>query len=280
MSCYSYEKLHFDQPIFTFVQTAVILTMEDSDRLDRLKRELNDYPVCRSVIIQYNKGYKRCTKENVNSSSKDILHAVIQAFKYAQKGPIMILEDDVHFRSVIRNKAREVEEFIQTNDNWEIYSLGSLPLFSVPTVSNHVRVHYMGAAHACIFSDSMMKRMLEPEYVNNVYLKMDQGFVLKMIPSTKDFVVSSKAKAYMFRIPLAVQPHEVTDNSKLWMNSMTYYVIRMFGADRDGTLVYRCLHCTTYMGGVIPSLIILTLLLLALILYFKKRQVNTYKNES
>ncbi len=278
MDCYTYEHLKFDNPIFTTIQNAVILTMKNSSRHNRVKEEINKNPVCRNVIIQYNVGYKQCTKNYVDSSSKDLLHAVINALrKLNGNGPILILEDDVCFTSNLRHHAVHVDDFIKYNAVWDIYSLGSCPLIALPSLSRHVAVHYMGATHACIFSPNMITKMLDGYFVSRVHERMNKGFNLRIIPPTHDFVVSSMVRSYMYRIPLAVQSHEITENSKMWMSTLDYVIIKMFGADKNGESLYRFLHATTYTGGVLPTAFIFVIFSVIIITYRTRKNTNICK---
>ncbi len=265
-SCYRQQRVTYKDPIFTYVKTSVVLLMENSKREQRVKSELERFPVTRNIIFQYNKGFKKCKKPlSVDTTSKDILHALVTALKsVVVDGPILVLESDVSFNPQIREYVLHVEKFLRTNSQWEVYSLGSNCIFARPTLSRHVRTYYMAMAHAWIFSPSMIERMILERFSQRVYDIMIKGMTPCRFKPAKDMAISSISTTYMHRVPLAFQPHPKTENSLTWMNEFPLNLLKMVfhaSAEKDGTQLYKVLHAMTYTGGMLPTFLIGILLL-------------------
>lgn len=257
MTCYRHVYYTMDRPIFSEVDTAVVLIMENSTQTERLLAQFRQYPVCRNIIFQYNRGFRNCDKKCVSTSTEDILHAVCHACRHVSKRPVLILEDDVVFRPQLITHAENVEEFLKTS-NWDLYSLGSNPVVCIPTLGKHVRTPIMGGAHALFIGAELSTRLQSKRFLQRIRSRMSTfGLV-------KDTSLSSLAKSYMYRIPLAVQPHPATDNSRLWMNPLFKMLIVLTNAERDGTRLYVACHATRFTGGWIPTTFIVGLLVVSI----------------
>jgi hypothetical protein len=129
MTCYSYKILNTTTtPIFKNVDIVLILTMEGNNRFKNDPFLLN---LAKKTIIQYNKGFRKCNKPSIITSSKeDIIHAYYNAFNYLKEyNNVIILEDDalvINKDTLIYDK---IDKFINTQD-FDIFTFGSLGLFS------------------------------------------------------------------------------------------------------------------------------------------------------
>jgi len=253
MTCYRHVHYTSNRPIFSEVDTAVVLIMESSTQEERLLSQFRQYPVCRNIIFQYNHGFKNCKKKCVSSTTEDILHAVCHACRHVPEKPILILEDDVVFRPQLTDHARNVDEFLRTS-SWDLYSLGSNPLVCIPTFGEHVRVPIMGGAHAIFIGAELSTKLQSKPFLQQVRSRMSKyGCV-------KDVSLSSLTRSYMYKVPLAVQPHPVTDNSRLWINPIFKLFIKLTNAERDGRRLYDMCHASRFTGGCIPTTFIVGIL--------------------
>lgn len=274
--CYEYITLHFKDALFPHVENAVVLTMKNSERMNNVIDQLNKYNVCQTVHLQINDGYKKCYKYNINSTTEDIFDAICTACRYVKEGPLLILEDDVNFLPEIKSHANEVDSFLKFDTNWDIYSLGSHPIFVNPIFipCKHVKVFSMACAQCIFLSKNMVNLLQNQDFIKHISLRIRQ---YSRFGIAKDIILSSCVNSYMYKIPLAVQPHPLnTENSKYWNNIFLTFLIKLFKAEDDGTNYYKFMHKTIYVGGIIPALsIILTCLFI-----FVKIMYTRYKRKS
>lgn len=236
---YRLERFEFQDPLFRYVDTCVVLTMMNSPRRAHYMEQLRRTRPCRQVIVQHNPGFR--AKKYVHNVFQDILDAVSNALRITS-GPVLILEDDVMFKDKLASHVHEVERFLQTDVEWDIYGLGVLPLVCWPDASSkHIRVESMGASHAWIYHPRMRDRM------KNV-LRIARS--LDPYPYPPDVLIGRNANCFTFRLPLAVQSHPPTENSQQWSNVGTRALINIFGASKDGTRLYTLFHMSIHMGGM------------------------------
>ena len=171
--CYSYEIINFEQSSLN-VNAVYVLTMENSDRLEKIKKQLYIYKPGKRIIIQINKGYKKCakrlcdnSKEYINNSYNDISHAYLNAFKNAiqkQYENILILEDDAIFSPEYYNpyNLKIVNEFIpKLNSNQWIFALGLMPWVSLYYSYGIRRSILAYGLHATIFPISVVTNIIQ-----------------------------------------------------------------------------------------------------------------------
>ena len=100
---YTIDKGNYDGVI----ECTYVLLMENSKREEQILRQIEDAKVTSKVVIQYNKGYKKCEKNlKVNRPNYDLVHALKNVFKHAlDRGysRIIVLEDDCQFDESIRD---------------------------------------------------------------------------------------------------------------------------------------------------------------------------------
>lgn len=244
-------------PILTSVTCAVVLIMENAPqrRRRRIAKVLHTYPICKHVIFQYNKGYRKVKKDGVDNSSKDILHATAAACQYARgygATSVLVLEDDVDFRPSIFDHGCHIDAFVSSARNvWDIYSLGSMITFTRPfQCGRHVRVPQMGGAHAWIFHADTCRRLADRQFIHRVHSIMNQR------KTTKDFALSSICTCFVYYRSVANQTHPDTENAGLWMNPAIRFAIRsMMNAHNDGTVLYDTMSATLFGGGLYTTLV-------------------------
>ena len=268
--CYSYEIINFEQSSLN-VNAVYVLTMENSDRLEELKKQLYIYKPGKRIIIQINKGYKKCakrlcdnSKEYINNPYNDISHAYLNAFKNAiqkQYENILILEDDAIFSPQYYNpyNLKIVNEFIpKLNSNQWIFALGLMPWVSLYYSYGIRRSILAYGTHASIFPISV---------VNNIVQNCNSI-------SDIDNYVNTRCVRYFYDYPLVTQTFPETENSKYWgtdlgfLGSIIRYIMIstnwLFGIDKHsepGTTIFYNINKILY-DMLIPLFIMYILFLI------------------
>ena len=247
--CYSYDIINFEQSSLN-VDAVYVLTMENSDRIEELKKQLYIYKPGKKIIIQINKGYKKCakrlcdnSKEYINNSYNDVSHAYLNAFRNAiqkQYENILILEDDAIFSPQYYNSfnLKIVNEFIpKLNSNECVFALGLVPWLSLYYSYGIRRSILASGLHATIFPISVINNI-----VNNCNSISDM-----------DNYVNAMCVRYFYDYPLVTQTFPETENSKYWCKDFGFFgsIIRyiiisinwLFGIDKHSepgtTIIYN-----------------------------------------
>ena len=249
MTCYRFEKLHFENPVFRRVPTSFLITMEASTRRQAYLEELSRVRPTAEVIVLHNTGFETCAKENVRESHQDLWHANLEIFKETAHidAPILILEDDVKFTDHLKRYAGDIEEFVLA-ENVELYNLGCVPVVcGKVSKGNHYRVHLFGAAHAILYSHDVRQRLL---------FENSRVFHLGL----HDLYVSKNCKCFTHKFPCAVQAMPQTVNRRNWLLISKLYLSlwKFTRYDRDGLMFYELQHRMLGFGGVLPSVAVLT----------------------
>ena len=268
--CYSYEIINFEQSSLN-VNAVYVLTMENSDRLEELKKQLYIYKPGKRIIIQINKGYKKCakrlcdnSKEYINNPYNDISHAYLNAFKNAiqkQYENILILEDDAIFSPEYYNpyNLKIVNEFIpKLNSNQWIFALGLMPWVSLYYSYGIRRSILAYGLHATIFPISVVNSIVQN--CNSI--------------SDMDNYVNTRCVRYFYDYPLVTQTFPETENSKYWgtdlgfLGSIIRYIMIstnwLFGIDKQsepGTTIFYNINKILY-DMLIPLFIMYILFLI------------------
>ena len=233
-NCYRYEKRNYDDPIFNHVDATYIINLENNGRITDIEEQLSKYHPSRDVFIVFNKGYKKCNKdEKINSTALDIIDTNKNILLHSienEYDTILILEDDFQFSEKINEKQHKlnVDEFINENKNDEfLYYLGILPVLKSVDFGIHDRVFISSGMHACIFSDKMKYKILE-------YIDTQERW--------DSYIGEFLLNRYTYRIPLCYQLLPVTENSKTWsdhipmvgtgMRNISRYAIETLEVDR------------------------------------------------
>lgn len=160
MSCYRMNTLYFDKGMFDeYIDMVYILTMENSIRESEYLYQLNTYKPLSKVIIQYNKGFKLCSKKLYRQKPwADLNDSYLHVFLHAQKNNysnILIFEDDFFFDNSMnqdsyKKHVTRIGKFI-TNNKYHVYNLAPLYHISIPSII-HIKCIKYGSSHACIYS--------------------------------------------------------------------------------------------------------------------------------
>ena len=268
-SCYSYQTMHFKNSSLD-VDAVYVLTMENSDRLEKIKMELYRCKPGKIVIIQINKGFKDCrkrlcsdSKNDIDITHKDISHAYLNAFKHAlenQYQNILVLEDDATFSNEFYNaeNLKVVNEFIPKLDsNKFVFALGLIPWMSLYHSYGIRRSVLSTGTHATIFPASVIENIVR-----------DCSSISDM-----DMYVNMKCTRYFHHYPLVTQTFPETENFKNWgadfgilgtiARFLAGIIIWLFGlhkAAEPGTTIIYTMNKVIYDLGI-PLLIIFILFL-------------------
>lgn len=213
MNCYQYEIYHNKNYIFDNVDATYVLTMENSPRLENVKKQLSEYFLTKTTYIQHNKGFKKCNKtlppnRKVNVSYLDLSHAYLQAFRHAQIHNfknILVLEDDFIISPEITNRTyiREINKFIHyINKTGGLIQLGTLP---------HITIKHNEFFRKCIVSSGTHANIYSQQYINHT---------INTAHTIEDFdcYVNNDGNNYRFCFykPLVYQIYEQTENRNHW----------------------------------------------------------------
>lgn len=171
MSCYNYEVLTDSNFIFDNIDATYILTMENSERITNVKKQLTSHFLTKTTFIQYNKGFKNNNKtlppnRAVDISYLDLSHAYLQAFKHAVERnfqSIIILEDDFIFSEHINNRTyvNAITQFLPTiQRNGGLIQLGTLPCVSIKHDAFFRKSFISTGTHANIYSRKYIERTI------------------------------------------------------------------------------------------------------------------------
>lgn len=236
---YAHEILEFEDPVFTF-PVSYLITLHDSPRRAHYMEELRRTRPTRTVIVLHNPGKQH--KPEVTSTRADIWHANCEVFRATQHlaSPVLIMEDDVEFapREKLLASAGHIERVLVHAT--EVYFLGCMPIAALP-MRHDLCLGLAGAAHAVVYSARARQRIWSMDMVG-----------------LHDVMVSAITKCRTPRVPLAVQPHPLTDNAKEW-GKFCYWYLRLQSADTRAWQFYKRHHAFGHIGGFAGALVLLTL---------------------
>ena len=210
-NCYRFEKIIYHNPIFTQVEATYIIHLEGNGRIESIISQLKKYHPTRIVYILYNKGFKKCKKDDyIIKSSLDLVDAFYYIFNDAYKkeyNNILILEDDFIFNEIILNNdyhAKYIEHFIEKKkEDIFVYYLGTLPSLQIESYnSNSNRVLLSCGTHACIYPK---------KFIENTLFKFKKKDITDW-----DLYINVNYVRYKYKINLIYQLFPVTENQKTW----------------------------------------------------------------
>jgi len=218
--CYNFQKHTFNNSIFeNNIDATYIINLENNGRLDHIMNQLLLYQPTKIVYICFNKGYKKCKKDDfINNPPYDLIDAFINIFKHAEMmnyDNILVLEDDFIFNEEIKNKKNinNINNFLIKYKPHQYY-LGCLPFLLIPyDYNNYINISI--GCHAVIYSKECRNKILnldqkiidDWDYFNNIYFINNR---------------------FCYYKPLCYQLFTDTENSKKWgkntiFKSMTKY---------------------------------------------------------
>lgn len=264
--CYRFEKKIFNDGLLNEnIDATYILHLENNGRINDILLQLQKYHTTNIIYILYNKGYKKCIKQNyIKNSMYDIVDANLEIFKHAYNqnyNNILILEDDFIFDNKILNinHINNINNFIKKklNDNF-IYHLGCQPILYRPYDSYNNLLYFGSGMHSAIFSKKF----------RNIFLYEN----IKDI-SDWDLYLNFKTERYFYYEPLCYQYIIETENSK---NYPSYFGLTKFfnlfiillKLDKEPIEGYNKIYILSKFGSIL--ILFLIIIFIIYILYLIK----------
>lgn len=217
------------------VQATYVIHLIGNGRLKSIENQLNEYKITGKTYILYNEGYKCGKKEShINESASDLIDAYLYIFKHAVSNSfdnILILEDDYFFDKKIISYQNKINRFLRES-KCDLYYLGCLPYIRHPINDYHSRLYLSTGTHAVIYSNSLMKKILQLERVNIINNISDWDILLTMF------------KRYMSSIPVCYQLFPETLNRKSWGKGL---MVNNFIGNMVKQVVQKQIELITYM---------------------------------
>jgi len=218
--CYTFKKIKYNKGLLdNAVDATYIIHLDGNGRYDDIMNQLENYHPTKEVYIIFNKGYKKCSKdEHIKLPALDLVDAFLQVFKHAKNqnyNNILILEDDFIFDDKIKKESiqHDICSFLNNNKNKDYqYFLGCVPSIQFPYTldfKHFINICSLGT-HAVIYTKQNRERLL------NVNQK-------DMIDW--DYYSCYYSRRYMYCEPLCYQLFPDTENSKTWGTSSYFLYI-------------------------------------------------------
>ena len=221
-------------PLMSNLQATYILSMSSSLRTTSLDPRLRT--LARRTYVQINRGHRAVPVEDVDTTSKDIVHAVRNACFHASlhnTGHILILEDDA---MMLTGGSWESIDRKLVDPKVEIYSLGSIGWF-VPDGCTHARIlgRFIGFAQAIIYSPKTQRELIDAP--------------LERIKHIDAHFLSYRSGKYGSARPLIVQLFPRTANMDQWSLSRDSGPCERCGVRFFVCILHRVLCLHRYHGG-------------------------------
>jgi len=209
--CYTFKKMKYNTGLLhNAVDATYIIHLEGNGRYDDIMNQLKTYHPTKEVYIVFNKGYKKCQKdEHIKLPAHDLVDAFLQVFKHAKNqnyDNILILEDDFIFTEKIKKTSRQQDicTFLNEHKNEDYqYFLGCLPYLQLPCTldcKHYINICSVGT-HAVIYT----KKNRE------ILLNVNQKDIIDW-----DYYSFTHSRRYVYCEPLCYQLFPDTENSKNW----------------------------------------------------------------
>ena len=209
--CYNFKKMKYNKGLLDdAVDATYIIHLEGNGRYDDIMNQLKTYHPTKEVYILFNKGYKKCKKdEHIKLPAHDLVDAFLQVFTHAKNQKydnILILEDDFIFSKKIKKTStqQDICTFLNNNKDKDYqYFLGCLPYLQLPCTldSKHYINICSGGTHAVIYTKKNRERLL------NVNQKDITDW---------DYYSFTHSRRYAYCEPVCYQLFPDTDNSNNW----------------------------------------------------------------
>lgn len=243
---------------------------ENPYRLPSAIRNIQILRPTRYVKLIFNKGYKQCPISS--SVNNDLVNAQKFIFKDALGNGfkrIVYLEDDFELENHIQRKdIDEIVNFI-TNENPNIYGLGSFgfpTIFTLTSYHNKLLYNMIGMAHAIIYDSHAMKSIYH--YFDNFKGNINSLGVDVSIHSVPNISV------YRYYKPLVFQKFPATENQIVgWKNQsnpiltdMYIKCVKFMKLDKQLQPGFTILYLTPFF-----VYFILLVLIIILIVYLQRK---------
>ena len=205
---YRYEMIESNEGMFdNYIDIVYILTMENSNRRKKYIEQINTFKPHKKILIQHNKGFKKCKKKLYKQNSLHDLndayyHVFLNALENNYKN-IIIFEDDFFFDYTINKYiVDDIGNFINKN-KYHVYNLGNVFGIPIPTYSTHTRNLLFICSHGAIYNIDYFNYYID-KYQNNMKCANDK------IWNSLNII------KYNYYKPLCFQLFTETENSNTW----------------------------------------------------------------
>jgi hypothetical protein len=252
---YRYEMIKTNEGMFdNYIDIIYILTMENSKRRDHYMKQINIHKPHKKILIQHNKGFKKCEKKLYKQNSLYDLndayyHVFLNALQNNYKN-IIIFEDDFFFDETINKYiVDDIGNFITTN-KYHVYNLGNLYGFPVPSFSTHTKNFLFICSHGAIYNIDYFN------YYINKYEK-NMKYANDLIWNSLNII------KYNYYKPLCFQLFGPTDNKNLWATGKIFVTLMNF-LKMDITHIpgFNFLNIASFISSFIIIYIVINILLL------------------
>ena len=193
---------------------AYVLVMENSK--NKYMEQINKFKPHSNIIIQYNKGYKKCKKVLLEQKpSFDISDALFQVFNHANKNKykhILVFEEDFFFDSskITKQDIANINNFVKNRPYIDTYHLGPLVTVSIP--------YPFDLKHRKIFNQLLAHSIIYSKRYRNYYIK--QYLQKKIIDGVDGSIFNNIFfNKYSYYKPVCFQLLDETENrTKSWNN--------------------------------------------------------------
>jgi hypothetical protein len=273
--CYTFKKIKYNKGLLdNAVDATYIIHLEGNGRYDDIMNQLESYHPTKEIYIIFNKGYKKCSKDDrIILPAYDLVDAFLQVFKHAKNqnyNNILILEDDFMFNEKIKKESirNDICSFLNNNKDKDYqYFLGCLPSLWFPytiDLKHFINICSTGT-HAVIYTKKNRERLL------NVNQKDITDW---------DCYSFTHSRRYMYCEPLCYQLFPDTENSKYWgtHSYFTYIVsqigkkiLKIFKLDTEAEPGYSFFYTFSTLFTFILLILILVIVYKISITLFKRK---------
>ncbi len=251
---YRYELIKNKKGMFdNYIDMVYILTLEDSTRKEHYMNQINKYLPHKNILIQYNKGYKKCNKKLYKQEpASDLNDAYYQVFTHALKKKyenIIIFEDDFFFdHNINQYIVDDIGNFIK-NNKYDIYHLGNVFGIPIPSYSTHIRYLNFSCSHSVIYNNLFFKKFIE--IYNNGFSEPND-----MIWNNLNIIKYSYYKPLCFQILLK------TENRDAWITGkISVPLYEFFNLHKTHEPGYTVLNILSFIVSFIIIFIFIKLII-------------------
>ncbi len=212
--CYRHERIsthnkYDNQIIFPNLDMTYVLIMVGSKHEERVRRQLNDYPFTRNIYLQWNYGFRNCSKHlTKQKTDSDLSDAYMIAFSHAIQHNyerILILEDDFIVNGITDIDRKNVYDFLELY-NPEILTLGSILMSSSDKYflnNNFLQIYNKAGTHAMIYNRNVFYKIYIELYIKKRCI---------------DSITNKINNIYSYKLPLIIQLFPKTENRDNWFS--------------------------------------------------------------
>lgn len=283
--CYNYVTINeTDNPVIPSSDVTIILMMEGSTRF---KNDPFILSLSKKTIIQYNKGYRNCVKdEDVTATTSDITHSYFTAFYYLRKyNNVIILEEDAEMYSKDLDDYALVNNFVE-NEDFNVFTFGSSAIFNKYKPDVYEGDIYSLNGYTFAQAQMFTKKCRQKLY-KTIKKKRFQGDI------DADYI-SKLDKIYSYKYPLIIQLFPKTENKSNWGGTTVIgklgtvpmkALLTFVELDKDTNgweTIYAYNKCKRYIDFLVyfifPALLIILIWKLINIKFPRKLFKKTFRN--